>query len=239
MDDSQLGNYLKDVLCFTAASGVCAPAILFLLGLWLSSFDFAIRATEPYRLLSDAPRPARFLAFAPLSSGEYTIIPRSVSRKTFLIVLAAFASLLLPAAKIVVAGLFAEMENTVSVATTLPLNTRFNHTCDAIWDFGLWTYTVSAGFHLNRPTWATREYAIGSIGLPNTEKSTIVARLPVAYTDLEQCQVVKTQLVLPFMSTGDISYSYLLDNHPLCPAQRVYADRMFTSFSGRHRRSMT
>ncbi|KZV87155.1 hypothetical protein EXIGLDRAFT_840206, partial [Exidia glandulosa HHB12029] len=251
MDDSELGNHLKDVLCFTAASGgggrlvlsgwhnaeeayhsstvrrwkpfplsilaksslvlsiaaaiaglevlllqsvhsnglvdigvshfdhyswtYSAPAILFLLGLWLSSFDFAIRATEPYRLLSDAPRPARFLAFAPLSSGEYTIIPRSISQKTFLIVLAAFASLLLPAAKIVVAGLFAEMENTVSVATMLPLNTRFNHTCDAIWDFGLWTYTVSAGFHLNRPTWATREYAVGSIGLPNAGKSTIVA----------------------------------------------------------------
>ncbi|KZV91529.1 hypothetical protein EXIGLDRAFT_769774 [Exidia glandulosa HHB12029] len=103
-----------------------APAVLFVLGLVLASFDFAIRVTEPFRRLAAAPRSAGALGFNPTFAGEYATVSHAIRRREYTVLLAASTSVFTLICKIVVAGLIFNGAKDGSVPLDLKLESQFD-----------------------------------------------------------------------------------------------------------------
>jgi hypothetical protein len=191
------------------------PGCFFLVGLAISSLDFAIRATQPFVRMSQCPQPLHTLTSNPIYYGSYTILPRSLRDGLYLVSASALAMLLLPASKVAVAGVLTSTMDVTPVYLNLHTLTTFNTSLSirqpgdlhSMWTRFALTFLPTLG--LQHRAWASDTRALASLDLNNTEVSygTITASLPTIYAPLHNCTRVDPQS----LHYNDLGLGHALD----------------------------
>jgi hypothetical protein len=202
-----------------------APAILFLVGLGITSFDFALRATQPYAIMAKEPQSARLLSYNPLTHNSYILIPYAIRHGVYLVAMSASVMLLLPAAKIAVAGVFIPGKRLASVDVSLQQLSSFNLSTgptETKHTGALFMFSYLPEWGLGLPTWVTNSTAVTSVDMSVPDGSIVTARLPVMYAGLSDCHTINykftqignnpTQVVVPDTDCYGFNDRFLLAN---------------------------
>jgi hypothetical protein len=183
-----------------------APAYLFLLGIFLSSYTFSVSTLEPFFAMSETPQPARkSVRYAPAHRTSVGLVFHALQYRSFVGLACAAMMLIVPFLKIAVSGLITTAPEPVQNTTQITLNTRFNTTTvfplsdslDTAAHQGRPGLTLALAeipkYQLQLPPWTTRDGAVGQVDLvqlgqlavvPNT---TFTIPLPVMRGDLVNC----------------------------------------------------
>ncbi|KAJ7282485.1 hypothetical protein C8J57DRAFT_1295498 [Mycena rebaudengoi] len=193
-----------------------APAYLFVLGLFLSSYTFSISTLQPFFDMYTSPQTARkSVRYSPAHRTGVGLALHAIRYRSLVGLSCAFIVIFVPFLKISVSGLFTTASVPFQMSAIIPASTTFNTT--SILPLSVQDETVYLPgqilalsqiekFQLPLPAWATRGGAVGALDpdlvlelfqRPNTS---VELPLPVMRADLTNC-VPLASGVLPLPDT--------------------------------------
>ncbi|KII84887.1 hypothetical protein PLICRDRAFT_345163 [Plicaturopsis crispa FD-325 SS-3] len=186
-----------------------APAYLFLLGLLLQAYTFAVRTLEPYVGMHREPQTARrSVTYTPLNRTTVGLLGHAIKHRSVVGLACASSMLIIPFLKIVVAGLFVTSFEPTVVNTQVLSTGTFNGS--TIFPDSFQSSESTSGdfmpaqvlalsqipkYDLPLPTWTTANEAVGEVNFDSIQFSTqsnmtVVAPLPVVRADLSNCSTL-------------------------------------------------
>ncbi|KAJ6601512.1 hypothetical protein B0H10DRAFT_2230542 [Mycena sp. CBHHK59/15] len=186
-----------------------APAYLFFLGIFISSYAFSISSLEPFFAMSVSPQPARqSVRYSPAHRTSVGLVFHALRYQSLVGLSCAAIMLIVPFVKIAVSGLVGTAAGPVQTTTQIRLNTTFNTTMttpifevESTMDAVLYDYSPGQTlalaqipkYQLPLPAWTTPVGAVGQVdlgelgALTTTPNTTVTIPLPVMRGDLENC----------------------------------------------------
>lgn len=184
-----------------------APAYLFLLGIFISSYTFSISTLEPFFAMSHSPQPAsKSVRYSPAHRTSIGLVFHALRYRSYVGFCCAAIMLVVPFTKIAVSGLITTASAPVHSGMEIGLQTFFNTTTvfpaddyavGAVVKMFLPYRTLALSqitkYRLPLPAWTTPVGAVGHVDLSQlgqlsaAPNATVTVPLPVMRGDLENC----------------------------------------------------